>query len=152
MLEENEMRAHMEQCAQCARHDALVRRSLMLVRSLPTIELSPDFQARLAARLLATSPSDGVTSRRMIPSFGAFVTIAATVVFAAVMASLAGRRDDSVIRMHPVVASAPEIEPSPLATPALVATVPTGMSIWPAIMAASQASMHFVAAEMASER
>jgi hypothetical protein len=39
-----------------------------------------------------------------------------------------------------------------MATPTFVATVPTGMSVWPAIMAASQAQMHFVAAELASER
>jgi hypothetical protein len=52
------------------------------------------------------------------------------------------------------VAMAPEPEPEPsfIATSALVATVPTGMSVWPAIMAASQAPIHFVAAEMANER
>jgi hypothetical protein len=54
--------------------------------------------------------------------------------------------------MAPVVASIPELETSPVASSALVATVATGMSVWPAIMVASQAPIHFVAAEMATER
>jgi hypothetical protein len=33
----------------------------------------------------------------------------------------------------------------------MAATVPTGMSVWPALMVASQ-SVHFVAAELANER
>ena len=49
-LEENEMREHMRLCPKCSRHDTLVRRSLMLVKSLPSIEPSPDFRARLEAR------------------------------------------------------------------------------------------------------
>jgi hypothetical protein len=58
------------------------------------------------------------------------------------------------VRFAPVVATAPEPEPEPslVATSAFVATVPTGMSVWPAIMVASQAPIHFVAAEMENER
>ena len=56
------------------------------------------------------------------------------------------------IRMAPVVATLPDLEESQMATQAFVAVVPTGMSIWPAIMMASQAPMHFVATELASER
>jgi len=54
--------------------------------------------------------------------------------------------------MTPVVANAPPREPSPFGTPALVAIVPTGMSIWPAILMASQAPAHFVTTELAAER
>jgi hypothetical protein len=81
----------------------------------------------------------------------AFAAVAAGLVIVASLAVTVMRGDD-VIRMAPVVATLPESEPSQTMTPALVATVPTGMSVWPAIMAASQASVHFVAAELAPER
>jgi hypothetical protein len=148
------MRQHMHQCPSCAHHDMIVRRSLMLVKSLPTIEPSPDFQARLAARLrAATPPTVLATPRPLRASFGAFVALAAGIGFVAYLAADAMRpRAPVEIRMPPVVASVPELEASAVATPALVATVPTGMSVWPAIMVASQAPVHFVAAEMTTER
>jgi hypothetical protein len=124
----------------------------MLVRSLPTIEPSPGFRARLDSRLrMATAPVTG--TRPAQTPFGAFFALAAGVAFVAYVATDmlrgSGPRE---IRLPPVVATLPEIEPASDATPALVATVPTGMSVWPAIMLASQVPMHFVAAELASER
>lgn len=150
--EEEVLRRHMSDCAACARHDALVRRSLMLVRSLPSIEPSPDFRARLEARLRATTPVAAVP-RPFHPSFGTFLAIAATIAFVAVLARTVRASAPVEIRMPPVVASRPADDaPSRLASSTLVATVPTGMSVWPAIMAATQAPVHFVAAEMAVER
>lgn len=152
-LEENEMREHMRLCPKCSRHDTVVRRSLMLVRSLPSIELSPDFRARLEARLRSASPEMAPRPyRASYASYAAFLALAASVVFLAYLAADATWRSaPTEIRMAPVVANIPEFEPSPVATPALVATVPTGMSVWPAIVVASQAPIHFVAAEMATE-
>lgn len=123
----------------------------MLVKSLPTIEPSPDFQARLEARLRAVTP---VTTRRAARiSYVPFFALAAGIAFVAYLAADVMRTAaPAEIRLAPVVASIPEYEPSPVATPALVATVPTGMSVWPAIMAASQTPIHLVAAEMATER
>ena len=66
-LEENEMREHTRQCPKCARHDTLVRRSLLLVKNLPVIEPSPDFQARLEARL-HSSPMPALSAARRRPS------------------------------------------------------------------------------------
>lgn len=151
-LDESDMRQHMRSCSTCAHHDMIVRRSLMLFRSLPSIEPSPDFQARLAARLRASTPSIGV-ARPMRASFGAFFALAAGVAFVAYLASdILREAVPREIHLAPVIATLPELEASAVATPALVATVPTGMSVWPAIMAASQAPIHFVAAEMATER
>lgn len=144
------MREHLHRCAKCARHDTSVRRSLLLVRNTPDIEPSPDFQARLNARLRAGAQPFEI--RRPIMTSGAFVAIAATLAFVSFLAASAFNGAVSPeIRMHPVIASVPEGEPA-FASSALVATVATGMSVWPAIMAASQAPIHFVAAEMASER
>lgn len=145
------MRQHMRDCPACAHHDALVRRSLMLVRSLPTIEPSPEFRARLEARLRTTKQETEVR-RPMQLTFGTFVAVAATVAFAAFLASALPGDSAPEIEMPPVVASMPADAPSHLASSALVAAVPTGMSVWPAIMAATQAPIHFVAAEMAAER
>lgn len=148
-FEENEMREHVRRCASCARHDTLVRRSLMLVRSLPVIEPSADFGKRLEARLRTVTPM------RLEPvrsSYRTVATLAAALVLFAVLATSMMSRSSEPVRMSPVVATLPEVESSHAATPAFVATVPTGMSVWPAIMVASQAQMHFVAAELASER
>lgn len=146
------MRRHMRDCASCAHHDAIVRRSLMLVRSLPVIEPSPDFQARLEARLRTTRQITHAR-RPMQLSFGTFVAIAATVGFAAFLAISSRRETTPEIQLAPVVATLPANESqSHLSSSALVATVPTGMSVWPAIMVATQAPIHLVAAEMADER
>jgi hypothetical protein len=37
----------------------------------------------------------------------------------------------------------PEPEPSTMATPAMVASMPTGMTVWPALYVAQQAPWHF---------
>lgn len=149
--EEGELRAHVRGCPKCSRHDTVVRRSLLLVRNLPRIELSPDFQVRLEARLrLEPIPSIGALPS-MRPSYRAFVAMAAGVAFVTYLAAMR-RGDNREIRMAPVVATLPALEGSQVATPAFVATVLTGMSVWPAIMVASQAPMHFVAAELASQR
>jgi hypothetical protein len=150
--DETEMREHMRGCADCSRHDMVVRRSLLLVRSLPTIELSADFRARLDARLRASTPVLATPQPARV-SFGAFAAVAAGVAFVTYVAVDFTRRGvPTDVVLPPVVATLPEPELSSVATPALVATVPTGMSVWPAIMVASQAPIHFVAAELASER
>ena len=149
---EAEMRAHMRECESCSHQDMVIRRSLMLIRSLPSIEPSADFRMRLEARLRSAS-SVATTRRSLAVSYAAFAALAAGVAFITFLAvDLARRSAATDIRLAPVVASVPDSEPSPVATSALVATVPTGMSVWPAIMAASQAPIHFVAAEMAAER
>jgi hypothetical protein len=52
-------------------------------------------------------------------------------------------RGEETIRLAPVVATLPESEPSTLATPAMVASMPTGMTVWPALYVAQQAPWHF---------
>jgi hypothetical protein len=153
-FDENEMREHLQRCPDCARHDTSIRRSLMLVRSLPTIEPSAEFRVRLEERLRAeaSSPATPVARPARLP-MRALMAAAASVAFVTYLAGELLRRPAAPeIALPPVVASLPQSEPSQIAMPAMVAAVPTGMSVWPAIMLASQAQMHFVAAEMASER
>ncbi len=139
----------MRGCARCAHLDASVRRSLLLARNLPDIQPSPDFMQRLEARLRAGAQPIELRRRHSATTIAA---LAATLVFAALLTfELARNAQPSAIRMQPVVASAPEADPSIISS-ALVATLPTGMSVWPAIVAATHAPVHFVAAEMADER
>ena len=86
-------------------------------------------------------------------SVRAFGAIAAGIALVTLVATDLVRRSEPVeIRMAPVVATVPQSQAIHVATPAMVAAVPTGMSVWPAIMLASQAQVQFVAAELASER
>jgi hypothetical protein len=151
-LEGFEMRSHMRYCADCARHDAVVRRGLLMVRNLPPIEPSAHFRERLNARIQADVRH--TARRRAIGTrIARYTAIAAMLSGISVALSRAVRFGfDSDLRLPPVVASAPPLESSAFGTSALVATVPTGMSIWPAIMMASQAPAHFATAESVSER
>ena len=151
-FEENELREHVRRCPKCSRHDTVVRRSLLLVRNLPVIEPSRHFKERLDARLRASTASLVVSPAPARLSYRSFAAIAAGVVFVTYLAADTLLRAPGPVRLAPVVATLPELEPSQMATPAFVATVPTGMSVWPAIMVASQAQVHFVAAELASQR
>lgn len=149
-LDAFEMRSHMRYCPACERHDIVVRRGLLLMRNLPSIEPSAGFRGRLDARLRES----GASSRD--------IDIARMARYAAIAAMLSGitlaahrtlrSQAMETYRMEPVVASALPLEPSPFGTQSLVATVPTGMSIWPAIVMASQAPARLMAAELASER
>jgi hypothetical protein len=47
------MQRHVAECIECAAHDATIRRALLLFRNMPSIEPSPEFAARLEARLRA---------------------------------------------------------------------------------------------------
>lgn len=143
------MREHMRACPKCARHDASIRRSLLLARNLPDIQPSPDFQARLEARL-----RDGAQPLELTRLVGGRLVVAAAAaaaVLAFVVLGTARGGAPDTLRLAPVVATAPEPDPSDIST-ALVATLPTGMSVWPAIVAATHAPVHFVTAEMADER
>ena len=151
-LDAFEMRSHMRFCPGCDRHDTIVRRGIFLVRNLPSIRPSAEFSARLSARILAEEVVDATRvgqSWRLAKYMSAAAAMAALAFGGSRV--LSGRQPD-IYRMTPVVASKPLSVPSPFGTTALVATVPTGMSIWPAIMMASQAPAHFVATEQVTER
>lgn len=151
-LESFEMRSHMRYCDACARHDAVVRRGLLMVRNLPTIEPSAGFRDRLNARLWAEARDAAHTKSAMGPTIARYAAIAAMLSGVSLAFERAVRHNHGAdYRMAPVVASAPPREASPFGTTALVATVPTGMSIWPAILMASQAPAHFVTTELASQ-
>ena len=147
----DEMHRHLETCARCSRHDTAVRRSLMLVRSLPRIEPSADFMARLNSRLRELQ---GVRDAR-VPiraaygfssgTFAAVAAVLALIAYLALEASRFGRPAE--LTLPPVVATAPESPPSLLADPVFVASLSAGMPVWPAVLMADQAQQHLANAE-----
>jgi hypothetical protein len=163
-LELTAMRAHRAECEACADHDATVRRALLLFRNMPMIEPSPDFTRRLNARLRSTERSLALTHvATRGPSWTSFAWAASGVLAAGyiLMAVVGGTGSTSPqeLALAPVIVtatvptaridSAPigPIRSSPMASPAIVASVSMGMPVWPAAMLAAQAPMHFAASE-----
>ena len=151
-VELDAMARHRSLCDACARLDTRVRRALLVAHNLPAIGLSPHFAERLELRLaqeralMAARASNGVlTDGRWRPmSAGSYAAMAAGILAVAGLAvTVAGvTREQEMIRLAPVVAMQPEVEPSTLATPAMVASMPTGMTVWPALYVAQQAPWH----------
>jgi hypothetical protein len=143
-VESAEMQAHTIDCSQCARHDALIRRSLMLVRNLPTIQPSAGFSARLEARIaesLVTPIGRGAIRKRVT----AGATLAAAAMIGYIAFTLYRVETPRDLPMAPVIASIPESEMAPLspAPAALIASAPAGLAIWPAALFAEQAPARF---------
>jgi len=156
-IEMREMRRHLNTCPRCSRMDTAVRRSLMLVRSLPNIEPSPEFMARLNARLEAIGPSaaiDRVSPRPYLPSLAAFAALAAGVAAVAFIAAQTNHHfaTQAPAELPPVVASIPDATPAPVANAAFVASVPTGMPVWPAMLMVGQAPMHFASMDFRDDQ
>jgi len=148
-----EMLAHVTVCDRCARQDTAIRRSLMIVRSLPAIEPSPDFMARLTERLHAMPPTpeyDGGRTGSFLPPLGAIAALAAGVAIVAYMALQTSRyyAPDGGPRIEPAIAAATLPMAAPMANAAFMASVPTGMPVWPAVLMVGQAPMRFASATL----
>ena len=148
------MRRHLQACPCCARLDTRIRRGLLLARNLPVVQPSADFAERLNMRLRELGPVDrfaGAPSAYRVFSVGAFPLVAASIMMVALLAAtLLHRASASAdLRLPPVVATLPEPEPGPasVASPVYVASFMTGMPVWPAVMHASQASLHMANVE-----
>ena len=142
------MQLHVAECCRCAHHDHAIRRGLMVFRNLPSIEPSDDFGMKLAARLHQASCSHRSPALRA-PGLGTFAIVATVVFTSGVLAASALHWTGSPrdLALPPVVATLPEPQPSPLASDELVASVTSGMPVWPAALLADQAPMHFARTE-----
>ena len=161
------MQRHLAECEACTRHDAAIRRGLMVLHSLPPIEPSPDFRTKLSARLReerVAMEREAIAARRTdtlirAPRYGAFAAAAASVLFAGTLAvgATVWNGQDARTRVDvvhaPVLAAAPhESEPvdtAPLvAPPVLVAAASSGMPVWPAALLVDRTPMQLVTAEL----
>jgi len=156
---------HLMHCDACASHDTSVRRSLMLVRNLPSIEPSDAFSARLAKRLAeckqhpvsaidddaaclegfldAPSQTRGLQvwrgSRKWL-AMAAGVTVIGSV---ALRSSTVGATE---LEMPPVLASAPALSPTlpAMVSAELVQAMATGNPMWSMAVLVEDAPAHFL--------
>jgi hypothetical protein len=152
------MERHVLECAACSRHDTMVRRALLVVRNVPRIRPSADFSERLHARIRAldTSTAENEDLRSHARAgLGMFAAVATGVMAAGLLTFTVVAHTGAQSRnmmLPPVVASLPadmmDGDPSPIPAPAMVASASTGIALWPAVMAAEQAPLHFAAAEL----
>ncbi len=140
------MQRHLLECERCAAHDVKIRRALLLFRNLPAVEASPDFFARLNARIESerTGPRPPMFAARG-PGIGTFIGVAASLVtvgyFAAASLNWTAPRGD--VSLAPVVATEPAVVSPSVENQALVASVSAGMPVWPMVLFAEQAPMRF---------
>ncbi len=142
------MTRHIAECESCAKHDAIVRRALLLFRNLPPIEPSPGFREKLEERLREVKNLNSGSTHRSW-QFLTGVTIASVAVLGYIATSLRNVDSPHEITLPPVVATKPDAEISPIVTPSasLVASVPAGGSMWTAALYAEDAPIHFVSAD-----
>lgn len=144
------MHVHMTECSPCAQHDATVRRSLMLFRSLPAIEPSADFSHRLEQRLKEVRLSGAHENSPTIRTHKVGVAMAAASILMLAYIGASLRRVDvpQDIVLPPVVALADF--PAVANAPEAVASVSAGVPIWTAALFAEQTQAHFASLELAS--
>jgi hypothetical protein len=155
-MDMDRMRQHVTECYRCSRQDTSVRRGLLLVRNLRPIEPSADFTLRLNARLALLGPvsrSELAGSRYRVPSASALAALAAGVFAVAYMAIQTthyfapSRRAQVPAVAAAMPESAPASVPAPMANAAFVASVSTGIPVWPAVLLVGQAPMRFASTD-----
>ena len=119
------MRRHLHECAACAAHDTAVRRALLLLRNMPSIEPSSDFSVRLRERLRNIRAESGSIdirgAQRMAqhdayrgPGPRMFAGLAAGVIAAGylIVAASSWAPAPGPLAMAPVVSAAPATDPA----------------------------------------
>lgn len=153
-VELDAMARHRNLCEPCARLDTRMRRALLVAHNLPIIQPSARFTERLqrrlaqeqlllaSVRLSRAAHEDGWWPPL---SAGAYAAMAAGILAVAGLAAALtqGTAERDAIRLAPVIAYLPETDPSRLTTPAMVASMPLGMTVWPALYVAQQTSWQF---------
>lgn len=151
-VERAAVREHLASCARCAKRDAEVRRALLVLKNLPPIEVSDGFQDRLRARL-ATETAPAPMPARRSSDFGMAKWVAA----AALLIAVVGVRnwpasDRAPTRLPAVFAEAPasDFGSADESMPAYMASMSTGIPMWPALMLAEEGPLRFAAASEAT--
>ena len=144
-VEMSAMRDHLTECAKCASRDSEVRRALMLVKNLPPITDSENFQDRLRARLAAESTTPVVVPQPRAQAGAVKWAVAAglLIVVAGGITSLPSSSVEAPTRLPAVIAMGPEITIGDDSAPAYVASMSTGIPMWPALMLAEEGPLRF---------
>ncbi|MGI8400989.1 MAG: anti-sigma factor family protein [Gemmatimonadaceae bacterium] len=141
------MQCHIAECECCAKHDAKIRRALLLFRNLPSIEPSAGFSERLQIRLRREAQCENLlaTTQRNLRRGAIAATFASAAMLGYIATTLYHSQTPRDLVMPPVVATLPEADFIPITTssPAIVTSVSAGLSIWPAALFAEQAPVRF---------
>jgi len=137
------MHRHITECGECARLDANVRRSLMVVRSLPSIEPSADFSSRLDERLRECRLSQASASGGRFRTVATIGAVASLVMLGYVVETMrtADQRPADIV-LPPVIAMA--VPPDTTPALSIVASVSAGIPIWPAALLVEQGGLQTV--------
>jgi anti-sigma factor RsiW len=150
-VEMSAMRDHLTECAKCSRRDGEVRRALMLLKNMPPVSVSEGFQDRLRARLAAESTAPLPVSRERVSRAGAIkwaVAAGFLIIVAGGITSLPSRNADAPARLPAVFAAVPELISGDNSAPAYMASMSTGIPMWPALMLAEEGPLRFAATEL----
>jgi hypothetical protein len=141
---------HLASCRLCARHDLAMRRGLLVLRNLPSVEPSSDFFDRLTTTLHRMERSDERASRYRGPGLGSFAAAAAAVVGIGFLSAVAFNWTSQArnLALAPVIASSPAVAPYPSTNSSFVASASAGLPIWPAAMLVDQAPVRFASEEL----
>jgi hypothetical protein len=161
-----EAQRHVLVCDGCAAHDALVRRSLMVVHSMaptmPSLEPSAEFQSKLRARLaecraertaavagtLGDTVMPPVAHNRFVSPSRTMLAMAASAVIGALAFQAFRGETAPTLAMQPVMAMPPvPVAEVPYINPALMQAMATGNPVWPATMIVEEAPVGFVNAQ-----
>ena len=147
------MREHVVACARCARRDAEVRRALFLLKNLPTVQVSEGFQDKLRARITAEGPA--YQARKSTPAISMRWAAAALLLFAiGGVASWPESQTEVITRLPAVYASQPlntfGYGTDDESAPAYVASMSTGIPMWPALMLAEEGPLRFAGMQSVS--
>ncbi len=144
----DEMRAHVASCTACARGDADLRRALLLARNLPRVRVSAGFEDRLRTRLASESrrpAAPGNTTGRIRWAASA----AALVLSAGLVTRVLVTRADYTVRLQAVVAYPVNSRGATVEQePAYLASMSTGVPMWPALATAEEGTLRFAAIEL----
>jgi len=143
------MRQHARSCARCSTLDIRIRRSLLVIRNLPQIEPSSDFYPRLIERLRYAP----VTSPAPRTAYRAATAVVVTGVLAAAVyfAMAVGIHRSPPPRPIPAqtIAARSVHASSPInSNSELVAAVPAGVPVWPAMFMVGELPMHLQNVEL----
>ena len=142
------MRDHMTECTRCSRRDAEVRRALFLLKNLPPVQVSDGFQDRLRARITAEGPAYQSKGPKDLSVMKWSAVAAMLVAIVGVTSWPESGRTETPIRLPAVFASAPvDLYGDEGEWPqAYVASMSTGIPMWPALMLAEEGPLRFAAA------
>lgn len=121
----------------------------MLVKNLPPVSVSAGFQDRLRARLADEDANPVAAPQPRVSQAGGLkwaVAAGLLIIVAGGITTLPSNDADAPARLPAVFATVPDVASGDDSTPAYMASMSTGIPMWPALMLAEEGPLRFAAA------